>query len=223
MKKWEDPNLEYVEIHTSFDTSEEVQNSLVAALAEYQKSWPKRDLDTLGVQMYGDEMLVSHLSISHHSDPHEEGHVLFQLDIRKREALREISTRRRRSLESKVLSIQRALDAIGSLSVQCNAHCTVAWRFLADSVSSIVQLPLLKVSVPGTPFGQVSGVRFTPADAESHQYVVLDLIGGKDLHLSSHFVLSSILSFDILERVVVEGQKIKSAFVNEGTEFGGDS
>ena len=52
-----------------------------------------------------------------------------------------------------------------------------------------------------------------PPDADEHQYVVIDLIDKNTLHFSSHFVLSGILSSDILKKAIENGTYVKDAFV----------
>ena len=219
----QDRSLDFVDVHASFDVSEEAQASLIGVLAEYQKGWPKRGLDILGAEVSGDEPLSSHLQINHYKYPDPAGHIHLELELRKRESLKDVTSRRRKRLEDRALSITMALKGIERLSIQCDIHCTIAWRFLTESVSPIVQLPLLKMDIPGTSFGQVSGIRFTFPSEDPHEYVALDLIGEKELRLLSHFVFSESLSADVLDRVLEKGGYVKDAFVKQRHPLGGET
>ena len=215
LMNWRDSSLESVEIHTSFDASQEVQDTLVDTLVKYQRGWPRRNLDFSGAEVSDDATLLSHLFIVSHKAPDEGHHVFLGLDLRRNESVDVVPGRQKRRLETKAQAIEQILRATATLSIQCDFHCTIAWRFLADSVSSIVHLPLLTVSIPGTSFGQVNGVRFASTDENPHEYVTLDLIGEQDLRVLTHFVFSGILSSDILEGALERGKSLKDVFVNQ--------
>ncbi len=209
-----DEGLTHIDIHTFFDVSEDVENALSRVLSEYQRGWPKRDLRLSGAEIVGNQTLFSNLVISYSKGQEQEGYIHLALGYGpKSNGI--VTSRRRRSLENKALSIRTVLEVVGRLSIQCDIHCTVAWDFPAESVSPVVQLPLLKVDIPGTPFGQISGVRFTSRPDAPYQSVILDLIGEKSLRLSSRFVLPDIMSPDILERAIEKGRYLKDTFVNQ--------
>ena len=213
--EWLNISPQYVEIHTSFDASQEVQDSLVHTLMEYQKGWPKRDLSIWGSEASGTETLLSHIWVASHKERDGVYHTLLEFSLRKWEGLENLTNRRRKNLESKAPSIRKALKEVCALSIQSDVHCTVSWRFATEAVSSVVQLPLLSLDIPGTAFGRVTGVRFSPSAGDPHEYVALDLIGEKELYLASHFVLSSNLLPDILETALERGGHLKDAFVKQ--------
>ena len=210
----QDSSLYLVDLQTSFDVPEEKEILLIEAFSGYRKGWPNRSLHLLGVEGSEGETLVSHLQTRYVKSPDDGGRIDWSLTLSKGESPSGSTRRQRRSLENKAITIQKALESIKELSIQCDMHCTLAWQLSGESFSTIVQLPLLKLAIPGTQFGQVSGVRFTPFGEDSHQYVVLDL-RDKDLYLAYHFVLSGILSLDIMERVVERGQHLKGAFIRQ--------
>ena len=214
---WQDSSLEHIDLHTTFDSPESLRTTLAEGLVRYQKSWPRRDLDMLGANSVGSELVLSHLRVSYHDYPSEAGHVALSLDYRRQESIGGALKSKRGSLQSKYRVIEAIMQVIHGLSVECDIHCTLSWQFSAETVSPIVQLPMLRVSVPGTSFGQISGVRFTPSDADEHQYVVIDLIDKNTLHLSSHFVLSGILSDDILKKAIEYGTHLKDAFAKSAS------
>ncbi len=213
LMRWRDTELERIEISASLKVSDEVHTYLVDTIGERQRRWPKRDLDLEGAAVIDDELLHAQLWITSHKASDEEHHTRLALEVSKRRPAGNLASRQRRNLENRFRAIESIMGAISTRSLECDIHCTMAWRFLAELTSSIVQLPLLTVSVPGTAYGQISGVRFTSTSANPDEYVAIDLIGDKNLRVLSHLVVSDILSSDILDKVFDRGKLVKDGFV----------
>ena len=218
-----DSSLHLVDLHTSFDISQEVQDFLTEAFLKVQKGWPNRSLHLLGALESGGEVLFSHLQMSYTKSRDGGGHIHLYLTFNRGTNTGTVTSRKRKNLAEKADAIEKAMEAVASCSISCDTHCTIAWQLSGETFSPIVQLPLLRLNIPETPFGQVSGVRFTSLGEDSHEYVVLDITGEKDLHIASHFVLSGNLSSDILETAVERSSRLKDAFVKrtEVSEGGG--
>lgn len=219
----QDTSMYQVSLHTSFDVSEEEHQELASVLSEFRKGWPRPALNIMGVDSSSTGDWLSSFWVASHKAREGQHHVLLDFQYGKWAPDEEVPKRRQRSLEGKAIAIRKALDAIGKAFLQCDMHCTVTWHFPVDTVSAIVQLPLLKLDIPNSPFGQVSGIRFAPLDNDVHQFVALDLVGEKDLYLVSYFMLSGGLSSDILERAVERGGYLKGAFVKQKEASGEDT
>lgn len=218
----QDNSLHLVDLQASFDISGENQALLAVSFYEHQKRWPNRSLNLLGAEEVDGKTVFSHLQTSLTSS--EVGaRIHWELTFTKDEDTSRITRRQKRGLENKTLAIQKALAAIYEFSIQCDVHCTLVWQFSIESVSPIVQLPLMKLNIPGTPFGQISGVRFSHLGEDSHQYVVLDVTHGNELHLVSHFVFPGILSYDIPKKAVEMGSHLKDAFVRQAEASEGEA
>ena len=214
MLAWDDPNLEHVSIFASFDVSEDLYQALSTSLTEYRDRRRDLHLNVVGQAESGGSAFTSRLWMASHRTPEAMYHNIVDLSLN-RHPIRAVTARRRRTLESKAQTIPKILAAVGELPIEFASQCTMLWGFRNESVSAIIQLPLLRVNIPGIPFREISGVRFTPADDSLNWDVIMDLTGGNILHLTHSFPISGRLSPDILESVVEEGRVVKDAFINE--------
>ena len=214
--KWPDPALEFAEFQTFVNAENSTLGALVDALQPYQRGWPSRDLDLTGYAESDNDVLVSQLGASYFRGDGEDQHLHLHITFTKRDSSDLAPTnRRRRALERTNSRIRDVLTAIGNLGTSFDIRCTMAWRFPLATATPIVQLPLLTLDIPGTEFGRVEGIRFATHAEDQHKYVAIDLVRRNELRLLCHFVLSGVLSSDILEAATRENEHLKNAFIKQ--------
>ena len=212
---WHKLSFESVDLYTSMDFDGDMLERVKDVLVELQPSWPDRGLAIRGGVESEGTVLRSHLEIRTIDVPRSDGHVHLNVDFEKRDLVRRMASQQRVEREQNFSSILKVLGDIGGLQIPHDVHGTVTWLFPSESVTTLVQLPLMTVSIPGLSSGQITGVRFTLDSAEEHEYVVLDLNKSDEIRLITHFVFPDGLSADLLPRVIEYREHLKGAFVNE--------
>jgi len=193
--------------------------SLSDRLVEMEKAWPKRPVDFLGGEATDDQLSLSHLLLAVENRTEEDSkHLELELNYSQHKLTSGISTRRRRKLQNDAASINSTLSLLAEFIQESHWHCTCHWTFNPDLISTIIQLPLLRIPIPGSQMTEISGVRFT--DPLKSEHVILDLISPDSIHMAAYFAFHQTFSTDIIDTVVARGEAIRDVFISprEGKE-----
>lgn len=213
------PSLEIVEISTTLRVSNDSQrDALHDRLIAIEKKWPKRPVDLLGGEATDDRLALTHLFLSVENRLGEVSKIELELNYSQHPITTRIPARRRRKLQNEDASVKSTLSILEEFCEESHWHCTCHWTFNSNIVSTVIQLPLLRIPVPGTRMTEISGVRFT--DPLKSEHVILDLISTDSIHMAAYFAIQQSFSTDMINIVVARGEEIREAFISprEGKE-----
>ena len=214
MNVWERPDFERINITASVEVGEESYRELITAFAGFPRS-RKTELhvEIEGATASGNRLIFSRLSISGHPTGEDNTfHCTVDL-LYENGSMGAFQTRRRRTLERRFPTISAALEVLNQFGLECNFQCSMTWGFNIETISPIIQLPQLRINIPGTPLNQMVGVRFTSDNETNEDHVILDLITGSHWHLTSHSEVSRSWASDVIERLVEGADTVKESFV----------
>lgn len=205
--------LKSVEIGLTSRVSPSGEETLDTALKGFQRGWPKRRVDLIGAEESDGWLILSHLHVAYSEDADDEKLLAIDLDCNKYDVEDRLAPNARRRLTRGIRKIREALELLEPHTIDKHFHCTLGWRFPADEITSAIHLPLLQISIPGTPFEQVSGVRLTGAPSSPFEYAILDLEGQDNLQLTIRFQYYDSLSPATIDTVVRKGEEIREHIV----------
>lgn len=213
-------SLDSAEITTALSISTPSEwNALSDRLLEIEKRWPRHPVDLLGGEETDDRLSLSHLALSVDNRVGEDLNYLeLELIYSQLKLTKRIPARRRRKLQDDAASVKSTLSLLEEFFQESQWHCNCHWTFNPDLITPVIQLPLLRVQVPGTHLNEISGVRFT--DPLRSEFVILDLVGPEELHMTANFTFHQTFVKDIIDTVVARGEVIRDAFISprEGKE-----
>lgn len=206
-----------LQVRTSVDVLGHTFDTLAAHISETRKNWPKQPVDLFGGDIIQNELLACHLYITL---AEEEGkrRIRVVIDWLKYELGRRIRASRRKQLGEQAQSIAQMLAYLESYASNCHLHCTATWHYPLAAVSTIIQLPLLKIHFPGLPLEQISGVRFTALSSSPLQYVILDLDDPDHLTVTAAYAFFDALSPGVDDEALKRGEELKDTFVKQREE-----
>ena len=184
-----------------------------ASLANIQRRWPRRPIDLLGGLVRDEVMLLTHLAVGEPDEEEDTDRLGVDLILSQHPLSERIPSRRKRGMEATRHSIERVLAILQDFASPSHFHCRFSWTYSQDEVTPIIQLPILRMDIPGTPFRQISGVRLSDPRDESLEYAILDLEPDGRLLLSVDLAFGETISPNIVDIAMERGDGVQKALI----------
>ena len=110
-------------------------------------------------------------------------------------------------------TINAFLAMLDAFSGQVNFGCRSMWNLEFAHWTPRISLPLLQVSIPGTSFEQVSGIRLSPRRRSPREYAIVNMKNDESFSVSLGFIFRSGLTGHLLTDAATESRRIRDAII----------
>lgn len=209
----EDLELRSLDIGAANEITSADADELATHLVRFEKRWPRKPLDLAGGEVTGTSITALHLVVEYLKEQEDRLLINVNLQYARRETRRRLSAARVRQLKDRGAMIMEALEILALYGSAEHLHCTYFWRFPTESVATIVQLPLIRMAIPGTPFSQITGIRFAGSEIDPLEFAVLDMQSESELSLIIRTTQVGSISPSTITDLEPLGNDLRSAFV----------
>ena len=206
-------NVEFdsLSVYTSLTLNEPDLVALVDQVSIFQKMNRAKGFTLAASKVVGDHTIIASLVMErptrHRGNDYP---VDFELSLGRIHNHDRAPRRRIRNPAEKMDDLMAVLPLLNPVTQEAHLHCNCHWQLETSRWLPVVSLPLLRVTMPGSPFRQVSGVRLTPEDLGRNEFAVLDMGGGVEgrFHVSMGFGMTGPISEATFDEVAEEAERL---------------
>ncbi len=182
-------------------------------LSGYQKGWPRRSIDKLG--LYEVNGVRHHISLE--VEPRRKKNpdsARFTLESHTFPSSATLRSATRIKGERQFSEIQAMLSEFKECALSRPLHSHIVWMFPPDVKRPIIGLPMMTIQGPNAPFAEITGVRLRKEGDAGSTVVTMDLGPDRSLAVSLRFSLSEArISEQLMDYTVQRGVRIIGDFV----------
>ena len=200
-------------LSASFPVDSEQAAGLKDWLQEFDLGWPDRGITLNAAHWFGRGLVTLRLWFSSCDLDDAEDYVLVAYEWEVDPVSIEVLTAEHQELIEASTYVNSLTAAMGSLVGSKTFRCTSFYRLSLSDWTPCIALPLMRINIPGSPFQQISGVRFTSPHPSKHHFAVLEMVDEDTLNVSLGFASEGDLSDRFFETLTFDSGRMRDYVV----------